>query len=312
MMQVTGNECTPKRSVKIRCNGCRVELVNSGITSPISTLMRVSIEQWNNRHTTKRDVKLEGETPISDFNNAAAGSYDPMERVIPYIVARTLELELTAQKQKADEVEAQIAVMVGALKRAASVICEFQTHGYYPKGVTGEWIDNERMNCHNIISNTPLAAKQMVERLKELELENERLNTQLQIDQWIKGQWKCLKCSFVLSKNILSMRDGNIYANAEPFNQICPNDGTAMKPLTYKDSYLDICKCCEQQVERAVKAEQELATLQSQNTQLKEALMELREELSNKGIVFKYDNGDESFEDFIERNLNPTTKPEQG
>lgn len=96
--------------------------------------------------------------------------------------------------------------------------------------------------------------------------------TALQIDQWIKGQWKCHQCNFVLSKNVLSVRDGNIYANAEPFNEVCPNDGQAMKPLTYKESYEDICKCCEQQVERAVKAEQQNQSLIAQIAMKDEAL----------------------------------------
>lgn len=118
-------------------------------------------------------------------------------------------------------------------------------------------------------------------KLAILELET-RLNealAQLQVDQWIKGQWKCPKCEFVLSKNVLSMRDCNIYANAEPFNEVCPNDGQAMKPLSYKESYLDICKCCEQQVERAVKVEQERTSLLAQIAVKDEALRRCRDSI---------------------------------
>lgn len=123
--------------------------------------------------------------------------------------------------------------------------------------------------CHSHVADE---YGQMVDLARTLEIELGAAVAKLQIDQWIKGQWQCPTCKFTLSKNVLSVRDGNVYANAEPFNEICPNDGAIMRPLTYKDSYHDICKCCEQQVERAVKAEQQNTSLLAQIAVKDEAL----------------------------------------
>ena len=99
---------------------------------------------------------------------------------------------------------------------------------------------------------------------RELHLANQQVE-----EQWIKGQWKCPKCSFVLSKAILCTGDGNVYANAEPFNEVCPNDSQLMKPLTYKESYKDLIAACESQVLRAVRAEEQITKLEATCGELK-------------------------------------------
>jgi len=49
------------------------------------------------------------------------------------------------------------------------------------------------------------------------------------------GAWVCDKCSFTLQKSVLNANTGGITANDEPFNEHCPNDGTLMRPATWKE-----------------------------------------------------------------------------
>jgi hypothetical protein len=49
------------------------------------------------------------------------------------------------------------------------------------------------------------------------------------------GMWKCMKCGFGLTKNILCMGSGTIHADNEPFMERCPNDGAIMAPVTWKE-----------------------------------------------------------------------------
>ncbi len=72
----------------------------------------------------------------------------------------------------------------------------------------------------------------------------------------IPGSWSCDKCGFTLQKSILNASTGGISANIEPFNEHCPNDGTLMKPTTYKGAYSDMVKVCHQQINRACEAEE--------------------------------------------------------
>ena len=46
---IIGNNHTAKRKVTIKCPNCRVQRTDAGIITPLTTLMRVAIEQWNKR-----------------------------------------------------------------------------------------------------------------------------------------------------------------------------------------------------------------------------------------------------------------------
>lgn len=84
----------------------------------------------------------------------------------------------------------------------------------------------------------------------------EVLNTIQMGGDVMPGCWSCQKCGFVLQKSILHAGSGSISANNEPFNEPCPNDGTLMRPLTYRQAFEDIAKTCEGQIKRAVAAEE--------------------------------------------------------
>lgn len=65
----------------------------------------------------------------------------------------------------------------------------------------------------------------------------------------------CPQCGFFLQKSVLSVADGNIYANTRQDYELCPNDGNAMRPITYKEAYEDGCKMQRELLDRAAKAE---------------------------------------------------------
>jgi len=44
-----GNDHRPKRSITIRCKGCRVERTDAAIRHSMDWLERVATEQWNER-----------------------------------------------------------------------------------------------------------------------------------------------------------------------------------------------------------------------------------------------------------------------
>jgi hypothetical protein len=71
------------------------------------------------------------------------------------------------------------------------------------------------------------------------------------------GCWYCEKCGFQLQKSVLYVQSGSIGADNSPFNEMCPNDGQLMKPMTLKKAYDDILKTCETQIKRAVEAEEQ-------------------------------------------------------
>src|SRR6476646_7410038 len=55
-------------------------------------------------------------------------------------------------------------------------------------------------------------------------------------DAEMPGTWICDQCKFTLQKNILSAGDGSVRADTSPLNEICPNDGQLMRPLTWREA----------------------------------------------------------------------------
>lgn len=54
-------------------------------------------------------------------------------------------------------------------------------------------------------------------------------------DAIMPGAWVCDKCGYILQKNVINTKDGNIYANAESTYEICPNDMNKMRQLTWRE-----------------------------------------------------------------------------
>lgn len=100
-----------------------------------------------------------------------------------------------------------------------------------------KWIDgiNEiigtKLDFHDPCSrnNASKVLGDLVARIQQLERE-------LATAQIMPGAWQCSKCRFVLQKNVLHTGDGKISADTSPLNEVCPNDGQLMRPLTWRDA----------------------------------------------------------------------------
>lgn len=82
------------------------------------------------------------------------------------------------------------------------------------------------------------------------------LRAEYEAKLYVPGLWICPKCNFTCQKNYLYVKTGNIGADlsqAEP----CPNDGETMRRVTWEEHAKDAVKFGLQQVDRAVKAEEE-------------------------------------------------------
>lgn len=65
-----GNDRTAKRAVTIKCPTCLCCRTDAGITSPLTTLARVALEQWNTRHTQPPSVQPDDKSVDKDFRTA--------------------------------------------------------------------------------------------------------------------------------------------------------------------------------------------------------------------------------------------------
>lgn len=90
------------------------------------------------------------------------------------------------------------------------------------------------------VENRGLGIAELMSKLLNLPLllaaERERDELRKQLDPHMPGAWTCPKCNFTLQKNVLSVTTGNIGADTSPLNEVCPNDGQLMKPLTWREA----------------------------------------------------------------------------
>lgn len=71
------------------------------------------------------------------------------------------------------------------------------------------------------------------------------------------GVLRCAKCGFRLVSNVLNAATGNVHVHDTTAN--CPNDGAPMWRVSWEEECRESDRCWEQQVERAVAAEEALA-----------------------------------------------------
>ena len=77
---------------------------------------------------------------------------------------------------------------------------------------------------------------------------------------YVPGAWRCAKCEFRLIQSNLNALDGTVTARDEPGDR-CPNDGSPLWRVTYRDDVADAYGRWEEQVNRATAAEKALASL---------------------------------------------------
>jgi hypothetical protein len=116
-------------------------------------------------------------------------------------------------------------------------------------------------HCFNHAPNCVVCVSSLkeVKNASKLSLAQSKEIERLVKDSTYPGAWECEKCGFLLQKHILSALFGN--ADNSPLNEICPNDGKLMIPVTYKRAFEHSIKDRERQVKRAVKAEADLDRL---------------------------------------------------
>lgn len=92
--------------------------------------------------------------------------------------------------------------------------------------------------------------------------ERDEARQQLQADIGPPGHWICRTCGFVLMKMKLRASDMAVGVDARPVEDICPNDGSSMRPKTWKEDALDSDRVGREQMQRADAAESALTALQ--------------------------------------------------
>lgn len=96
---------------------------------------------------------------------------------------------------------------------------------------------------------------------------------------YIPGVWRCAKCKFRLVQSNLNAHDGSVTARDDP-GEKCPNDGSPLWRVTYKDDVAESYERWAEQVERAVAAEEQVQYLSAENDRKDALLREAREILA--------------------------------
>jgi len=53
---------------------------------------------------------------------------------------------------------------------------------------------------------------------------------------YVPGEWTCDACGFVVVKSVIIASTGDIMADASAHVEACPNDGTAMRQVTWREA----------------------------------------------------------------------------
>lgn len=77
---------------------------------------------------------------------------------------------------------------------------------------------------------------------------------------YVPGSWKCAKCKFLLVQSNLNALDGTVTARDTPGDK-CPNCDGPLWRVTWKQDRNEAYELCEQQVQRAVALEEQIAEL---------------------------------------------------
>lgn len=107
---------------------------------------------------------------------------------------------------------------------------------------------------------------------------------------FVPGSFRCAKCGFRLIQSNLNAQDGTITARDAPGDR-CPNDGSPMWRVTYREELAEAYTEWEKQVDRAVEAEKVNETLADEITALRERVAELTYYLNVAVEDFDSNNG---------------------
>lgn len=102
--------------------------------------------------------------------------------------------------------------------------------------------------------------------------------------------WKCDKCGFQLTNNILCANTGNISQDKSDHLEPCPNDGRDMRRMTWEELFRDAVKVGEQQVKRACDAEAMLSALTRKGTGVDLIATERARQITQEGWSESHDD----------------------
>jgi uncharacterized protein with PIN domain len=85
---------------------------------------------------------------------------------------------------------------------------------------------------------------------------------ELEKQVYVPGLWRCPKCEFQLVQANLYAATGAVSARDQPGDK-CPNCNGPLWRVTERQAGNDMVKRCEEQMERAIKAETKLKALTS-------------------------------------------------
>jgi archaellum component FlaC len=133
------------------------------------------------------------------------------------------------------------------------------------KDLDDDIYDEIKETWSSIIQSAIDTARQKdAEMIEELKIQLQ----EIQASVYAPGVWLCPKCSFTQFKSILYVKSGSIASDLSQHKEPCPNDGAEMQRVTWKERATDVASVCEQQIQRAVKAEEQIASLTKQVEEL--------------------------------------------
>lgn len=77
------------------------------------------------------------------------------------------------------------------------------------------------------------------------------------------GRWICRTCGFQITRAILRAHDGAVGVDRSVVEDICPNDGSSMRRVTWKEDAEDANRVGLEQMQRADRAESALEKLRA-------------------------------------------------
>lgn len=115
------------------------------------------------------------------------------------------------------------------------------------------------------------------------------LEVKLRLANQVPGTLFCPKCRFVVHRNILYAKSGNIGVDSSPTIEACPNDGELMRPMTWQEDQKMSFEAFKSQVDRCMK-------LETDQDELKTTLRHASVALTHYGevcgtIEMEYENG---------------------
>lgn len=118
---------------------------------------------------------------------------------------------------------------------------------------------------------TPVEADLATARAAQQQAERERDEAK---SDGPPGRWICQTCGFQVTKAFLRAHDGAVGIDARPVEDVCPNDGTSLRRIIWKEDAADANRVGMEQMQRADTAERALAEAEIEIARLEALLKE--------------------------------------